>query len=74
MNNFAEIIKIYQSLVGGTDFIGSNCSLEVYIERTFSLFSKKMPEESKKKVVEDVIKYLCPSLNIVGWVHDKKLR
>lgn len=74
MNDFAEIIKIYQSLVGGTDFIGSNYPLEVYIERTFSLFSKKIPEKSKKKVVEDVIKYLRPSLNVVGWVHGKELR
>jgi hypothetical protein len=71
LNDFAEIVMIYQSLVGKTSFIGSNHSLDVYINRTFALFSKSVPEDARAKVFDEVVKYLDKSLHLVGWDHRK---
>lgn len=71
LNDFAEIVMIYQSLVGKTSFIGSNHSLDVYINRTFALFSKSVPMDARAKVFDEVVKYLDKSLHLVGWDHRK---
>jgi len=71
LNDFAEVVTIYQSLVGKTSFIGSNHSLETYINRTFALFSKDIPEDARVRVLNEVVKYLDKSLHLVGWDHRK---
>ena len=70
LNEFAEIVIAYQSLIANnTSFLSSNWPLDVYIERTFALFSKEIPNDVKKKVVQDIAKYLQRSIEIVGWNH-----
>lgn len=70
LNDFAEIVTAYQSLIANnTSFLSSNWPLDVYIERTFALFSKEIPNDVKKKVVQDIAKYLQRSIEIVGWNH-----
>lgn len=67
MNDFAEIVIIYQSLVGVDSF---NCSMQplgIYINRTFALFSKDIPKKTKTKVTKDVVKYLDRALYVTGW-------
>jgi len=72
LNDFAEIITIYQSLVGkNTSFITSNWPLDIYIDRTFSLFSKNISENVREKTAQDVIKYLHQSIDLVQWDHKK---
>lgn len=72
LNDFAEIIAIYQTLVGkNTSFIGSNWPLDVYIARTFALFSKDIPEEVKTKTANDIVKYLHKSIDLIHWDHRK---
>jgi hypothetical protein len=75
LNDFAEIVMIYQSLVSkNTNFLGSNWPLDTYIERTFALFSKEIPDSTKKKAAQDIVKYLHKSIDIVGWDHRKILK
>lgn len=70
LNDFAEIVMIYQSLLSkNTNFLGSSWPLDVYIEKTFSLFSKEVPDNIKRKATEDVVKYLHKSIDIVRWDH-----
>lgn len=70
LNDFAEIVIDYQSLIANnTSFLSSNWPLDVYIERTFALFSKEISNDIKKKVVQDIAKYLQRSIEIVGWKH-----
>lgn len=75
LDSFAEIVKIYQSLVGkNTNFIGSNLPLDIYIERTFDVFAKTVPDDIKKKVAESVVEHLHKAIDIVGWDHRKILK
>lgn len=68
LNDFAEIVIAYQSLIANnTSFLSSNWLLDIYIERTFALFSKEISNDIKKKVVQDIAKYLQVSIEIVGW-------
>ena len=68
LNDFAEIVIAYQSLIANnTSFLSSNWPLDIYIERTFALFSKEISNDIKKKVVQDIAKYLQVSIEIVGW-------
>lgn len=70
LNDFAEIVTAYQSLIANnTSFLSSNWPLDIYIERTFALFSKEISNDIKKKVVQDLAKYLQRSIEIVGWNH-----
>lgn len=72
LNDFAEIVMTYQSLVGkNTDLLGSNWPLDTYIERTFGLFSKAISNDIKRKAAQDIVKYLHKSIDIVGWGHRK---
>jgi len=69
LNEFADIIALYQNLVSSnTSFLTANWSLDIYIERTFSLFAKEIPEDIRKKTVSDSVKYLRTSLHITGWI------
>lgn len=67
LNEFAEIIGLYGLLYGRADFYGTNWPLDVYIERTFALFSKLVSEDIRKEATDNLVKYLKPSLNIMGW-------
>ena len=67
LNEFSEIIGIYQLLIGKADFYGTNWPLDTYMERTFSLFTKDVPEDIRNEAVNNVVKYLQPSLNLMGW-------
>lgn len=68
LNEFAEIVIAYRNLItNNTSFLSPNWPLDVYIERTFALFSKEIPNDVKKKVVQDIAKYLQVSIEIVGW-------
>ena len=68
LNDFAEIVMAYRNLIANnTNFLSSNWPLDVYIERTFALFSKEISNDIKKKVVQDIAKYLQRSIEIVGW-------
>lgn len=70
LNEFAEIVMTYRNLIANnTSFLSSNWPLDVYIERTFALFSKEISNDIKKKVVQDIAKYLQRSIEIVGWKH-----
>lgn len=70
LNDFAEIVTAYQSLIpNNTSFLSSNWLLDIYIERTFALFSKEISNDIKKKVIQDLAKYLQISIEIVGWNH-----
>lgn len=70
LNDFAEIVTAYQSLIpNNTSFLSSNWPLDIYIERTFALFSKEISNDIKKKVIQDLAKYLQISIEIVGWNH-----
>lgn len=70
LNDFAEIVTAYQSLIANnTSFLSSNWPLDIYIERTFALFSKEISNDIKKKVIQDLAKYLQRSIEIVGWNH-----
>jgi hypothetical protein len=73
LNEFAEIISIYQLLIGRADFYGTNWALDTHMERTFALFTKTVPEVTRKEAVSNIVKYLQPSLNLMGWkVSDTK--
>ncbi len=67
LNDFSEIIGIYQLLVGKADFYGTGWSLDTYIERTFALFKKEVPEDTRQEALNNIVKYLQPSLNLMGW-------
>ena len=70
LNDFAETVMAYQDLIANnTSFFNSDWPLDVYIERTFALFYKEIPNDIKKKVVQDTAKYLRKSIEIVGWNH-----
>ena len=70
LNDFAETVMAYQDLIANnTSFFNSDWPLDVYIERTFALFYKEIPNDIKKKVVQDTAKYLRRSIEIVGWNH-----
>lgn len=70
LNDFAEIVMAYQHLIANnTSFLNSGWPLDVYIERTFALFSKEIPNDIKKKIVQDLAKHLQRSIEIVGWNH-----
>lgn len=74
LNEFAEIIGTYRLLVGrNTDFIGSNWALDVFISRTLDLFVKDLSESAIEKIGKDIVKYLHPSIDLVGWNHKKYL-
>lgn len=67
LNDFAEIVMAYRNLIANNkSFLSSNWPLDVYIERTFALFYKEIPNDVKKKVVQDIAKYLRRSIEIVG--------
>lgn len=71
LNDFADIIAIYQNLVGdNTSFIGSNWPLDTYIRRTFELFRKEVSDDIKKQIELDIVKNLDASLRVVGWQHN----
>jgi len=67
LNEFAEIIGLYGLLYGRADFHGTNWPLDAYMERSFSLFSKEVPEDIRKEATDNLVKYLKPSLNLMGW-------
>jgi len=68
LNEFAEIVIAYRNLItNNTSFLSPNWPLDVYVERTFALFSKEIPNDVKKKVIQDIAKYLRRSIEIVGW-------
>lgn len=68
LNEFAEIVIAYRNLItNNTSFLSPNWPLDVYIERAFALFSKEVTNDTKKKVVQDIAKYLRRSIEIVGW-------
>jgi len=68
MEDFSTIIFLYQSLIGdNTNFIASNFPLDNYIERTLDLFIKKVLPDTKQNIVDDLVKNLPLSLNLVGW-------
>lgn len=70
LNDFAEIVMAYQHLIANnTIFLSSNWPLDIYIERTFALFSKEISNDIKKKIVQDLSKHLQRSIEIVGWNH-----
>ncbi len=70
LNDFAEVITFFQALVGDkTDFIGTSWPLDVYIDRTFALYAKEVPQATKDKIGNDVIKYLHKSIDLVHWDH-----
>lgn len=71
LNDFAEIIEVYQSLVSkNTNFYSTSWPLSVYVERSFALFAKDAPADVREKTSADIVKYLDPALRIVGWEHD----
>lgn len=71
LNEFADVVAIYQVLVGdNTDFISPNDTLENYIKHTYALFAKEVPDNVQKSAVEEVIKHLHRSLELVHWRHD----
>ncbi len=75
LNDFAEIIRIYQTLDGrDTAFFGSNWPLDVFIDRTLDLYVKEIPEDMKRKIGEDIVKYLHPSIDIVAWEHKEFIK
>lgn len=68
LNDFADVISKYQLLVGeNTSFFGSNWPLDVFISRTIDIFRKNLPEGTVEKVEKEIIKYLHPAIDIVGW-------
>lgn len=68
LNEFAEIATVYQSLVGqNTSFCRPELELRVFIDRTLALFVKKVPDETKEKILKDIVHYLKESLDIVYW-------
>ena len=73
LNEFSEIIGIYQLLIGKVDFYGTSWSLDIHMDRTFALFRKDVPESVRQEALSNIVKYLQPSLNLMGWrVSDKK--
>lgn len=75
LDDFAEIVRLYQSLVSkNTNFLGSNLPLDTYIDRTFDVFAKAIPDDIKKKVAESVVEHLHKAIDIVGWDHRKILK
>lgn len=70
LNEFAEIISIYQRLVGeNTSFVKDVWPLDVFILRTLNLFAKALPNNTAEKLGKDMVKHLRPALAIVGWDH-----
>lgn len=67
LNEFAEIVSIYGQLYGRADFYGTNWPLDTHIERTFALFRKEVPKDIRNETTNNLIKYLKPSLNLMGW-------
>ena len=68
LNDFAEIITLYQELVvKNTSFFSPNWSLKACIERTFALFNKEIPASVKKQAIQSIATHLHKSLDIVGW-------
>jgi hypothetical protein len=67
LNDFSEIVGIYQQLIGIANFDGSSWTLDAYIERTFALFRKEVPEEVRKDTLNDIQKYLRSPLNLMMW-------
>lgn len=74
LNEFAEIVSIYGLLYGRADFYGTNWPLDTHIERTFALFRKEVPKDIRNETTNNLVKYLKPSLNLMGWrISDTKL-
>ncbi len=70
LNDFAEIVTIYQRLVGkNTSFLSSNVPLDTYVQQTFAVFAKDIPESTQKKTVQSVVTHLHKSIDIAGWDH-----
>lgn len=68
LNDFAEIITLYQELVvKNTSFFSPNWSLKAYVERTFALFNKEIPASVKKQAIKSIATHLHKSLDIVDW-------
>lgn len=68
LNDFAEIIMLYQELVvKNTSFFSPNWPLKTYIERTFALFNKEVPEDTKRRAIQSIATRLQKALDIVGW-------
>lgn len=67
LNEFAEIIGLYGLLYGRADFYGTSWPLDTHMERTFALFTKEVPEDTRKEATDNLVKYLKPSLNLMGW-------
>lgn len=75
LNDFAEIITLFQALVGGgTDFIYTGWPIDTFIDRTFALFTKDTPHSVKEKVGNEVIKYLHGSIDLVRWDHKNLIK
>lgn len=75
LNEFAEIIGTYQLLVGkNTNFFGATWSLDIFIERTLDLFTKELPNDTVEKIGQDIVRYLHPAIDIVGWDHKKFIK
>ncbi len=72
LNDFAEIIYIYQKLVSkNTSFLNASWPLDTFVDRTLKLFVKELPQDIKAKISNDVIKYLHTSIDLVAWDHKK---
>lgn len=72
LNEFAEVISTYQLLVGkNTNFFGSNWSLDIFIERTLDLFVKEFSDDFSDNIGREIVKYLHPSIDLVGWNHKR---
>ena len=70
LNDFAEVITYFQALVGDkTDFIGTGWPLDTYINRTFALYAKEVPQKAKDRVANDIVKYLHKSIDLIHWDH-----
>lgn len=67
LNEFAEIIGLYGQLYGRADFYGTSWPLDTHMERTFALFTKEVPEDTRKEATDNLVKYLKPSLSLMGW-------
>jgi hypothetical protein len=67
LNEFAEIVGLYGLLYGRADFYGTSWPLDTHTERTFALFRKEVPENTRKETTDNLVKYLKPSLNLMGW-------